>query len=303
MGSSELLLIAGLVLAAMSVYLFVNSLLKRNEDASVLSWASGDEPTQSKSPIINLSRPLVHQMTLQHAVKIKWPGYRENVRKKILTGGLAGEINVDEFIGLQLLWGIAFPLFLAIFNFALEAEMSLIVILGVSVFGFVFPHMYCKGQKQLRYTSVIVDLPFFTDLLALSTEAGLDFVGSIQRIVDKTEDSVLGDELRTVLKDIKLGSSRAEALKGMAERLDIPEITSFVSVIVDADSTGASIAQVLKDQGEQMRLERFVRAEKAGARASQAILLPLMIFILPAVFIMVFGPVILQFFYGNAVNI
>ena len=73
-----------------------------------------------------------------------------------------------------------------------------------------------------------------------------------------------------------------------------------VAVVTDADHTGASIAQVLKDQSVQMRLERFVRAEKAGARASQTMLIPMMMFILPAVFIMVFAPVILQFFYGGS---
>ena len=124
-------------------------------------------------------------------------------------------------------------------------------------------------------------------------------VSSIQRIVDKAETSVLAEELGVVLKDIKLGASRADSLKAMAMRLDISEITSFVAVLVDADSTGASIAQVLKDQSNQIRLERFVRAEKAGAKASQTILIPLMIFILPAVFIVVFGPVIMQFFYGG----
>jgi tight adherence protein C len=85
----------------------------------------------------------------------------------------------------------------------------------------------------------------------------------------------------------------------LVKRLDIPEITSFIAVVVDSDSTGASISQVLKDQSEQMRLERFVRAEKAGAEATQKMLIPMMIFILPAVFIMVFSPVILQFFYGG----
>ena len=82
-------------------------------------------------------------------------------------------------------------------------------------------------------------------------------------------------------------------------RLDIPEITSVVAVVRDAEETGASIAQVLKDQSVQMRLERFVRAEKAGAKASQAMLIPLMFLILPAVFIMVFAPVVLNFFYGG----
>jgi tight adherence protein C len=81
--------------------------------------------------------------------------------------------------------------------------------------------------------------------------------------------------------------------------LDIPEITSFVAVLIDAEASGASISKVLKDQSIQMRLERFVRAEKAGAKASQQILIPLMLFILPAVFIMVFGPVAVSFIYGG----
>jgi tight adherence protein C len=144
-----------------------------------------------------------------------------------------------------------------------------------------------------------VDLPFFIDLMALSTEAGLDFMGSLQRIVEKAEDGVLAEELRIVLKDIKLGSSRREALTALADRLDIPEITSVVAVVRDAEETGASIAQVLKDQSIQMRLERFVRAEKAGAQASQAMLIPLMFLILPAVFLMVFAPVVINFFYGG----
>lgn len=302
MGSAELLLFGGLLLGAFAVYMFVSSLLKQNEDAKALVWASGDEPVKSKSPVIELSRPLVHQFTLQHAVRIKFPKYREKVRKKILTGGLAGELNVDEFIGVQLLWGVLLPVLLFIFDFALENGTPTWAIVGIGMVGFYFPHIYAKSEKKKRYSSVVVDLPFFVDLLALSTEAGLDFIGSIQRIVDKAENSVLADELRTVLRDIKLGSSRAEALRGMQERLDMGEITSFVSVLVDADATGASIAGVLKDQSAQMRLERFVRAEKAGARASQTILIPLMLFIIPAVFIVVFGPVILQFMYGKQVN-
>jgi tight adherence protein C len=170
------------------------------------------------------------------------------------------------------------------------------------IIGFVgwhFPSLYCSTQRNKRYLEVVVDLPFFIDLMALSTEAGLDFMGALQRIVDKAEQSTLAEEFRLVLKDIKLGASRREALTRLSHRLDIPEITSFVAVVRDAEETGASVAQVLKDQSVQMRLERFVRAEKAGAKASQAMLIPLMFLILPAVFLMVFSPVVLQFFYGG----
>jgi tight adherence protein C len=155
------------------------------------------------------------------------------------------------------------------------------------------------NMRKERYNSIIIDLPFFVDLLALSTQAGADFMGAIQRISDAAENSLLAKEFDKVLRDTRLGSTREQALKNMARRLDIAEVTSFVNVLTDADATGASIGDVLKEQSEQMRLERFVRAEKAGARASQAILLPMMMFIIPAVFIMVFAPVGLQFIYGG----
>ncbi|MCB0390077.1 MAG: type II secretion system F family protein [Bdellovibrionales bacterium] len=292
-------LILSLAFTAFSVYLFVSTLFKNNADADALAWASGDEPQKSKSGFINFSRPLVHNFTLQHAFRVKAPQYRRNVEKKILTAGLSRELNVDEFIGLQILWGIMFPAMLTILNFALQLGYPYLMFPAFTVFGAVFPHIHCQAAKNKRYISVVKDLPFFIDLMALSTEAGLDFVNAIQRIVDKAKDSVLADELNIVLKDIKLGSARGDALKKLSERLDIPEITSFCSVVIDADYTGASIAQVLKDQSVQMRMERFVRAEKAGAKASQLILIPMMIFILPAVFLVVFAPIILQFFYGG----
>ncbi|WP_246845808.1 MULTISPECIES: type II secretion system F family protein [unclassified Bdellovibrio] len=300
MGSAELMLILGLLLAGVAVFLFVNSIFASNNDKQQLSWANNDEPVKSKNPIINFSRPLVHQFTLQHALRIRSESYRKKVRKFIMTSGLSQELNEDEFIGLQLLWGVMFPIFLLIMNFSLQLELPLAGCIGVGLIGFYLPQIHAKGEKKKRELSVRGDLPFFIDLLALSVEAGLDFFSAIQKIVDKAQGtkSVLADEFNIVLKDIKIGSSKSQALKEMGERLDMNEITSFVAVLIDAEATGASISQVLKDQSVQMRLERFVRAEKAGAQASQAILIPLMLFILPAVFIMVFGPVAISFMYG-----
>ncbi len=301
MGSAELMLILGLVLAGVAVFLFVSSIFASNQDKQQLSWANNDEPVKSKNPIINFSRPLVHQFTLQHALRIRSESYRLRVRKFIKTAGLSSELNEDEFIGLQLLWGILFPIFLFIMNFSLQLGLSTPVLVGMGFLGFFLPQIHAKGEKKRRELSVRTDLPFFIDLLSLSVEAGLDFFSAIQKIVDKSagQDSVLSEELSIVLKDIKVGASKTQALKDMAERLDMNEITSFVAVLIDAESTGASISQVLKDQSIQMRLERFVRAEKAGARASQTILIPLMLFILPAVFLVVFGPVAVSFMAGG----
>jgi tight adherence protein C len=301
MGSTELMLFAGLILAGASVYLFVSTLLAGKPGESQLSWASGAEPVKSKNGVINICRPLVHQFTLQHAAKFKSEKYRKKIRHLIKVGGLAAELNEDEFIGLQLFLGFAFPIFLYVMNFSLDLGFPPFMMVCLGLVGFMLPEMHCKGMKKQRELSVQVDMPFFIDLLALSVEAGLDFFGAIQKIVDKVadENSVLSEEFKTVLKDIKVGSSKVEALREMAARLDMQEITSFVAVLIDAEASGSSISQVLKDQSVQMRLERFVRAEKAGARASQLIMLPLMMFILPAVFIMVFGPVAVRMMYGG----
>lgn len=299
---SELLPILYILIAGVSVYWSVSVLFAQNVDAKALSWASGNAPEKSKSQLIEASRTLVHQFTLRYALQIKSPRYRKKVESKLLTSGLRNELNVDEFIGLQILWGVVFPVVLLILNFALSLEFSpaMIVIFFVP-FGIMLPHFHANSQRKARVISVLADMPFFIDLLALATEAGTDFQSAIQRLIDKArgQGSVLADELEQTLRDISLGSSRAEALRAMSRRLDISEVTSFVNVVVDADQTGASLTRVLKDQSEQIRLERFVRAEKAGARASQAILIPMMIFILPAVFIMLFAPVALNFMYGT----
>lgn len=301
MGSSALLLFGGLLLGGLSVYLLVTALLTNNADKQSLSWASNSEPEKTDRFLIKFSRPLIHQFTLQHALRIKNPSYRKRIEQIIKTAGISRILNVDEFIGMQILWGFMIPIFVLVMNFALELDLSNIIILAMMPFGFYAPIMDASAQKKIRTQNVREHLPFYIDLLALSVEAGLDFFAAIQMLVDKADikKSILAEELSLVLKDVQLGAAKATALKELAERLDMSEITSFVAVLVDSEATGAPISKVLKEQSVQMRLERFVRAEKAGARASQAILVPMMIFIIPAVFIMVFGPVAISFMYGN----
>lgn len=297
---NQLLPMLYILIAGVSIYVFVSTLFAKNEDAKALQWASGNEPDKSKSALIEMSRSLTHQFTIQWALKVKNQKRRKDIEKLLLTSGLSSELNVDEFIGMQILWGVLFPVLLLILNFALDYGYSPILFVGFAIFGWKIPVSHANANRKSRQTSVRIDLPFFIDLLALATEAGLDFQGGIQRIVERTRGkSVLAEELNGVLRDITLGSSRAQALRGLSSRLDMSEVSSFVNVVIDADSTGASISKVLKDQSNQMRLERFVRAEKEGAAASQKILIPLMIFILPAVMIMVFAPVALNFMQGK----
>ena len=102
-----------------------------------------------------------------------------------------------------------------------------------------------------------------------------------------------------MLKEIKVGSSRGEALREMAFRINMTEVNSFVAILISADQMGASIGKILRQQSEQIRVERMLRAEKAGAAAASKVLIPLVFFILPAVMLMVFGPFVLGMIYPN----
>lgn len=297
---SDLLPMVLILVTGVAAYFFVSALMARDEGAQALSWASGNAPSKSKSPLIEMSRPLVHQFTIQYAVRIKDPKWRKKIEQSLITSGLTSELNVDEFLGLKLLWGIALPIVAIVLNFALQLDYPIVIFAVIGLIGWKMPDSHASKMRSDRQLAIINELPFFTDLMALAVEAGKDFQGAIQAIVEKaSKESILADELNQVLRDITLGSSRADALKALARRCDLQQVNSLVNVVVDSDATGVSIAKVLKDQSAQMRLERFVRAEKAGAQASQKILIPLVLFILPAVFIMVFAPIALQFLYGG----
>ena len=292
-----ILLLSALLLLALAVYLFVSTILNMNSDQAGLALAEESED-QKSIPLIRFSKPLVQNLTIHQTRYIKNKKYRESIKNKIVFSGLGRELTVDEFIGLQILWGVMFPAGALILNFALQIGYPLYVFFIISGLGILFPHFYCKSLSQQRSVSVEKELPFFIDLLALSTEAGLDLVASIQKITEKSNaQSILAQELHVVLKEITLGSSRKEAFGNLQKRINSKEIQSFAMTIQDADETGTSIAKTLKAKSDQMRYERFNKAEQAGAKASQKILIPMMMFILPAVFIAVFAPIALSFYY------
>lgn len=289
-----------ILVTGVSVYFFVSALLSKDEGSQALSWASGNAPEKSKSPLIELSRSLVHQFTIHYAIRIKDKKWRKRVEYELITSGLTAELNVDEFIGLKLLWGVVMPIVFIVLNFALQLNYHPGVFVLFALIGWQMPNSHARKMRGDRQSAILSELPFYVDLLALAVEAGKDFQGAIQAIVEKADaNSVLAMEMNQILRDITLGSSRADALRAFDRRCDVAEIQALVNVVIDSDSTGVSIAKVLKDQSAQMRLERFVKAEKEGAKASQKILIPLVLFILPAVFIMVFAPVALQFIYGG----
>jgi tight adherence protein C len=218
------------------------------------------------------------------------------IATKIQKAALGEFMDVAHVRTLQVLSAIVVPL-LAQRLFVSFSNPA--VFLAGAIGAFYLPEWLLDDTRRQRERRVLRALPGSVDVLSLSVEAGLDFLGAIQRQVERGTKGPLRDELATILHDIRLGSTRGDALKAFATRVEIPEIVSFVSVLVQADMLGAPIGSALKTQAERMRVERFQRAEKAGARATQKILFPLVLFIFPAVLIVIIGPVILQVVGGG----
>jgi tight adherence protein C len=242
------------------------------------------------SPLLRLLWPLI-LMFLPLAKRYGKPAYREQKAQEIPLAGLPPVMTVDHLIGMKFV--------LAIVGLLVGLMYSGIVVgLIAAVVGFVLPDRMVTEQKRAREMAILRALPGSVDMLTLAVEAGLDFVAGLQRVIDKGAPGPLREEVATIINDIRLGDSRSGALRSFGRRINIPEVVSFVGVLVQADRLGASIGEVLRSQADRMRTERFQRAEKAGAAASQKLLIPLAVFIFPAVILVLVGPVVLSFVYG-----
>jgi tight adherence protein C len=169
----------------------------------------------------------------------------------------------------------------------------------MGVVGYFYPNIWLDGMIKRRSDMVLRAMPFIVDMLALSVEAGLDFMAAIQRVIEKAPPSPLTEEFETLIKETKIGSSRAEGLRQLGWRVNVIEINSFCATLIAADSVGASIAPLLKQLSNELRIKRSSRAEQQGATAATKILIPMIFFILPAVLVAIFAPMLLKMMSGQ----
>jgi tight adherence protein C len=227
---------------------------------------------------------------------ISWPTYRARAAVAIGRSGWGESFTVDHLLALKVLTAIALPLFGALL-FPIFRNPAFFVIGAVAAF--YLPDRMLAGSRGVRERQIVRALPGAVDVLSLSVEAGLEFLIALERLVKRGLSGPLRDELTTVLNDIRLGTSRSNALRAMATRLEIQQVSSFVSTLVQADLLGASIGDVLKQQAAFLRTERFQRAEKLGGQATQKIIFPMLLFIFPAVLLVVIAPIVLKFIYRD----
>lgn len=237
--------------------------------------------------------------------KARFRKLTENINRKIVSAGFSGALTAEEFLALRVLLPVvlgtlAVAAVWAVFamvpgraGLSLRANQFPLIIAILGAY-YAYPGMWLNGVVKARHRALQRALPFALDLLTLSVEAGLDFMSAMQRIVNRSRLDALGEELVRVLREIQLGKTRRDALKDMAERVDHRDVNTVVNALVQADELGVGIAAVLRIQADQMRQRRFERAERLANEAPVKMLFPLVMFIFPAVFLVLLGPILLQ---------
>ena len=291
MDSLTLMVAYGMVFAG--VFIFMRTLFHQ-EDARSAKELLGETEKNRKSSnaIVKYARPISSRYVVPIVATLKIDNQRLNIKRKLIAAGMADEFTPDELYSFKLFLIIGAPAFMGFISWFGEFGFSWYYYPIIGFLGFYYPDMMLSEAKKKRQKDVRKAMPFVVDLLALSVEAGLDFVGSIGKVVEKAKPSALVQEFDQVLRDIKIGSTRSSALKEMSIRLDMQEISSFVAILVSSDQMGSPIGKTLRAQSDMIRSKRFMSAEKEGAKASQKLMLPMFLFILPAIICAIFGPFI-----------
>jgi tight adherence protein C len=209
----------------------------------------------------------------------------------------AAHINISPvaFFNLKILLCV----FLGVLVVAATGKSDPLILLVVIAAGYIIPDFYLKRKVAKRKYLIARRLPETVDLLGLCIEAGLDFVNAVKWVIERTPHTPMTEELTFVTEEIKWGKPRIQALKDMSRRLEIPEMSSFVQTIIQAERMGTPVAEAFAILSEDARSQRFHRGERIALQAPIKILLPLIFFIMPVIGIIVGGPILLTFMKGG----
>jgi tight adherence protein C len=219
----------------------------------------------------------------------------ERIRKRLDVAGNPVGWTVERVQAGKVIGAVAMFLISLALTAVLGTSVTvrIVVVLVATAVGWLGPNLYLYQKVYDRSKRMQRDLPDAIDLMTISVESGLAFDAAVQQVARNTEGP-LADEFSRVLREMQIGQGRAEALRGLAERTEVDDVKSFVTAMVQADSFGIPIANVLRIQSSEIRTKRRQRAEEQAQKVPVKITIPLIFCILPTLFIAVMGPAVIH---------
>ena len=302
-----------IIVVAIGVMAFSVVLLRRSEDDPLLArideFAAREEIVSIEE--IELSMPITDRIFVPIARRISEFLIRmtpqttlERTTRLLELAGNPRNLSAANFMlvraGMAILIGFVTFSFMGSFGDG-QLNRRLLYTLGATGLGYFLPIMLLRSMVDRRKDAVIKKLPDALDLMTICVDAGLTFNAAIQRVSDRWDDP-LSLEFGRVIYEMQLGKSRRQALKDMSDRLDVPDVTSFLAAVLQAEQLGVGIGKVLRIQSEQMRVRRRQRAEEKAQQAPVKMMFPLVFLILPTIFVVLLGPAGFQILRNNALG-
>ena len=218
----------------------------------------------------------------------------EGVSTRLLAAGLGRKISPTTFLAFKSALALGGLVLGALFGGAAAGPGGvLFAAIALAGIGFIAPDFVVSGKARSRKDRIRAELPDALDLMAVSVEAGMGFDGAIAKLTEHMHGP-LADEFALTLGEIRIGESRQDALKKLADRTSTPELSSFVRSIIQADQLGISLGRILRVQATDSRLKRQAAAEEKAMKAPIKMLFPTVLFIFPAMFLVILGPAFLN---------
>ncbi|MDP4182889.1 MAG: type II secretion system F family protein [Bacillota bacterium] len=243
---------------------------------------------------VRIIHPVLHgisQTVLKYTPKEIIAGFE----RKVVIAGNPFNLSVNDWINIQIVVILCLPILTAIIAYLRGFEVrgaafAIMIEIGI---GLMLPRLILNKKTVERQREIRNSLPDVLDLLTVSVEAGLGFDGALAKVIDKMPGA-LANEFENVLQEMKVGKQKRDALKDMAERVNLSDLTTFIGSIIQADQLGVSIGNVLRIQSEQMRQKRRQRAQEKAMKAPVKMLIPMVLFIFPTLFSVLIGPVLIK---------
>ncbi|HEY8448780.1 MAG TPA: type II secretion system F family protein [Thermomicrobiales bacterium] len=237
-------------------------------------------------------KPLIRQWAVRLGSRTP-SATAEKLKIKLEQAGNPSGLGPTEFVGLKFLLAISLGVgSFFLFSIArMSPTLSLILPICLAFFGYLLPGIWLDRRIKQRRKEIAKTLPDAIDLLTISVESGLGFDPAMMRVAEKW-DNHLSREFARVLSEMRLGKTKREALREMADRVGDDGLNTFVSAVIQADQLGVAITQVLRIQSDAMRVRRRQKAEELAQKAPIKMLFPMAFLIFPALYVVILGPAV-----------